>query len=352
MGNKTSKPFGYWSDRNHLQEEADKYTCKIDFLNGCASAYRAAQRQGILDEICKNYTKSDKLYSDLDSEIHCVYVYEISETHSFYVGRTIDLHKRDLSHRRGRKHSDGRVTYDGLYTHCKTNNIAIPRPKILEEKLNAKNSLIKEDYWVKKYIEDGWKTLNVAKTGESSGSLGSVKLWTYDACKEFCKKYEYKSDLRKDSYSCYFTCLKNGWFDEFGIKDKITCWDSKDKCLNAAKECKNKKEFARKYYGAYIKSIRKGWIGDIEKIFNINHEIEKKLCDDYKNRMKPRNKCTPMEKNCKDIKPKEGFHFVAIDKKANFKTLDYLNKGGILTTHIKKYYGVEIPSLHHRKNID
>ena len=49
--NNTSKPFGYWNDRNHLQEEADKYNCKIDFLKGCASAYRAAQRQGILDDI-------------------------------------------------------------------------------------------------------------------------------------------------------------------------------------------------------------------------------------------------------------------------------------------------------------
>lgn len=55
--NNTSKPFGYWNDKNHLQDEANKYNCKVDFLNGCASAYRAAQRQGILDDICKNYKK-------------------------------------------------------------------------------------------------------------------------------------------------------------------------------------------------------------------------------------------------------------------------------------------------------
>lgn len=372
--NNTSKPFGYWNDRNHLQEEADKYNCKIDFLKGCASAYRAAQRQGILDDICKNYKKSDKSYSDLTSKIHCVYVYEIIETHSFYVGRTINLHNRDLSHRRGRKHSDGRITYDGLYIHCETNNIDIPKPKILEENLDAKNSLIREDYWVNKYIEDGWNTLNIAKTGESSGSLGSVKLWTYDKCKEFCKNYEYKNDLKKANYSCYFTCLKNGWFDEFGINDKITYWNSKDKCVNAAKECKNKKEFARKYYGAYIKSLKEGWMEDIDKIFNVDYEFEKQLCDDYKNGctlldlkskyniglrkiikimskygMKPRNKGGFMEKKSNEINPREGFHFVAIDKKANFETLDYLNKGGNLTTHIKKYYGVDVPSLYYRK---
>ena len=244
----------------------------------------------------------------------------------------------------------------------------------MEEKLNAKDSLIREDYWVKKYIEDGWKTLNIAKTGESSGSLGSVKIWTYDKCKEFCENYEYKSDLKKANYTCYFTCLKNGWFDEFGIKDKITYWDCKDKCLNAAKECKNKKEFVRKYCGAYIKSVREGWIEDIDKIFNVDYEFEKQLCDDYKNGcilldlkskyniglrriikimskygMKPRNKGGFMGKKSNEIKPREGFHFVAIDKKANFETLDYLNKRGILTTHIRKYYGVDIPSLYYRK---
>ena len=56
-----------------------------------------------------------------------------------------------------------------------------------------------------------------------------------------------------------------------------------------------------------------------------------------------------MGKKHEDIKPREGFHFVAIDKKANFETLDYLNKRGILTTHIRKYYGVDVPSLYYRK---
>ena len=149
---------------------------------------------------------------------------------------------------------------------------------------------------------------------------------------------------------------------------------SKNKCLNTAKECKNKKEFARKYYGAYIKSLKEGWMEDIDKIFNVDYEFEKQLCDDYKNGctlldlkskyniglrritkimskygMKPRNKGGFMGNKHDDIKPKEGFHFVAIDKNANFETLDYLNKGGNLTTHIRNYYGVDVPSLYYRK---
>ncbi len=44
----------------------------------------------------------------------------------------------------------------------------------------------------------------------------------------------------------------------------------------------------------------------------------------------------------------EGYHYVAIDRRSGYKTRDYMNAGGFLTTHIEKEYGVEIPSLHHR----
>ena len=377
MDNKTSKPFGYWNDRNHLQEEADKYTCKVDFLNGCASAYRAAQRQGILDEICKNYTKNENVYMDLYKEIHSVYVYEVEKTHSCYVGRTINLQERDLSHRRGRKHSDGRITYDSLYIHCKDNGVNIPTPKVLEENLNAKDSLIKEDYWLKEYVNNGWSPINVAKTGETSGSLGAVKLWTYDACKEFCKNYSYKSEIKEANYTCYTTCLKNGWFDEFGIKEKYSSWESKDKCIEAAKSCQSKTEFIKKFYGAYMKVMKNGWIDDIDDIFEKDEsDTEKKLCDDYNSGMTlkevsdkynistyrivkimgkygimPRNKggLKISKKTKVELKANDGFHYVAIDRNTKFETRDYLNKAGVLTSYIRNQYHVDVPTIHFRK---
>lgn len=45
----------------------------------------------------------------------------------------------------------------------------------------------------------------------------------------------------------------------------------------------------------------------------------------------------------------EGFHYVAIDRNNGFKTNDFMNEGGILTSHIKKTYGVKIPSLYDRR---
>lgn len=46
---------------------------------------------------------------------------------------------------------------------------------------------------------------------------------------------------------------------------------------------------------------------------------------------------------------RNGYHYEAVDKVNGFKTKDYMNDAGVLTTHIKKEYGVEIPTLYDRR---
>lgn len=45
----------------------------------------------------------------------------------------------------------------------------------------------------------------------------------------------------------------------------------------------------------------------------------------------------------------EGYHYIAKDIKSDFTTNDYMNYGGVMTTHIKKVYGVETPTLYDRR---
>lgn len=47
--------------------------------------------------------------------------------------------------------------------------------------------------------------------------------------------------------------------------------------------------------------------------------------------------------------PREGYHFEAVDEHDGFRTLDYMNRGGNLTTHIEKVYGVQTPTLYFRR---
>lgn len=51
----------------------------------------------------------------------------------------------------------------------------------------------------------------------------------------------------------------------------------------------------------------------------------------------------------KKYPPIEGKHYIAVDRKNGYKTNDYENNGGFLTTHIRETYDVKIPSLYDRR---
>ena len=205
-------------------------------------------------------------YRKFDEPVHIVYGYFIDDLKSCYIGRTKSLRDRDLSHRRGRKHSDGSMTYDSIYTFCCNNSVSIPQPKILSETLTGIKSLEIEDYWVKYYRQNGWNVLNKAKTGLKSGSLGHIKIWDYETCKEECKKYKTRSELKENSFGCYEVCLNMGWIDEFMTvfgKHPNGFWKVKEDVIAEAKKYKNISDFAHKSNGAYISAKRNGWLGDL-----------------------------------------------------------------------------------------
>ena len=261
------KPMNYWNDKERVLEAAKQCQTKMEFKKRFGGAFNAAFRYGWDNEVFSGFTKTIK-YADLSKKIHCVYAYEIEELKTCYVGRTSNLHNRDLCHRRGRKHHDGSVTYDVLYVFCKDKGIEIPTPIIREEKLNGEESLIREDYWVNWYKNNGWNVLNKAKTGRLSGSLGAIKKWDYESCKEFCKDYIYKTELKKANYMCYATCLKNGWFEEFEIYDKNkipkSFWDIEEHCLKESKKYPSEIRFRMHAYDAYESARKHGWLDKLE----------------------------------------------------------------------------------------
>lgn len=258
----------YWNNKENVLNEAKKYKTKVEFKNNCKSGYNAMYRLGIASE-CNKFFIKKKLYNNMDDKIHCVYVYEIPQFKTCYVGRTVNLHNRNLSHRRMVKHKDGRIMSDTLYIFCKDNNINIPNPIVKEKCLNAEESLIQEDIWLQKYISDGWKVLNKAKTGLNSGSLGGVLIWAKDKCKEVCKRFKYKTDIKKFNYQCYAECLKHNWFEEFGIqKDKRHSrfyWKNKDNCFNEMKNYFSKEDFIIYSQTAYNSILENGWKNEFEE---------------------------------------------------------------------------------------
>lgn len=262
-----SKPYGYWNIKENCFEEAKKYKNKFELDRKSSGCYQGAVRNGWLDEIANLYFDDSVHYMGYNEPINCVYIYEYKDLNSFYVGRTNNIKRRNKQHCNGYLHRDGSRTYDIVYKFAKNNNINIPKPIILEDKLTAEQSQDREDYWKKFYIEKGMKCLNKGATGIGKGSLGATFKWDYESCKKETAKYSSRQELRKYNQSVYNSCLKNGWLEDFfddWAKRKDKYWDGIDNVLNAAKECTGAKDMVRKYGGAYNSARKHGWLNLLE----------------------------------------------------------------------------------------
>lgn len=129
---------------------------------------------------------------------------------------TNDIKRRHREHSRPHKHGRNSKVYEYFASH----QMGIPQPKILLFGLTPAESREKEDEWLQKYKNEGWKIINTAKTGKSSGSLGSyVRKWTIEALKKEASKYKTKAEFEKYSSAAYTTALNKGIINQLGLVD-------------------------------------------------------------------------------------------------------------------------------------
>ena len=138
-------------------------------------------------------------------------------------------------------------------------------PKILYEKLNAKESQEKEAEQIEEYKKNGWIVLNTAK----AGSLGTIShKYTRKVCYELAKQFKTKKEFREAYRNVYFKCLEKGWLKDYNWlertfrKKKIFTYEE---CKNAANKCKSRTEFREKYRQMYLQSHKNGWIDEFIK---------------------------------------------------------------------------------------
>ena len=256
------KSFGYWNKKENCIEEAKKYRNKWELQQKCVGCYNGLRRNGWLDEVAAMFFDDSIHYMQYNEKINVVYVYEFKNYNTCYIGRSNNIKRRDRQHRKGYGHKDGSRTFDSVYQFAKKESIEIPKPKILEEKLTARESQESEDKWKNHYVKDGWFVLNKAATGIGKGSLGASLKWTYEACFEESKKYSSKNEMKIKNQSAYNSANKNGWINDFFQNKKKTdkYWDNVDNVLNAAKECVGARDMIKKFGGAYNSAKKHDWI--------------------------------------------------------------------------------------------
>jgi uncharacterized CHY-type Zn-finger protein len=287
----------FWNKEN-CHKAALKYLTRSEFKLNYPSAYHSARKNKFLNEICSHMIKLGNIKK------RCIYSFEFSDNH-VYVGLTGNPKKRMMWRKNNKKDS---VTKHILKTGLE------PNYKQLTDFIDINEASKMEGILLNKYINDGWKTLNISKTGGigsdnffwnkenchkealkyqsrndfriNSGSAYNssrrngwlneicehmekpkrVIFWTFDVCKKEALKYQTKKEFSEKSSSAYSTSVQNKWIDGIcGHMHKLpynTIYWTKENCESAASKCKTKTEFAKKYGGAYYRSRKNNWLNE------------------------------------------------------------------------------------------
>lgn len=294
------KPNGYWT-YERCKEEALKYTSKSEFNKGSKSAYSVAWENGWLDdytwfkrpeaynkkwtyeacyeEALKYTSKSEFKYGNgsayaaarknkwindypwlkrqrHDGYDYWIYVYEDAENKVVYVG---------LTYRKARHREHMRDKTDTARLYFESIGKPFPKQIVKMTDLSPDDAQYYENWYKLAYSADGWRVLNIGKTGVGTGSLGSRFIkWTYEACYQEALKYESSGDFAKGNGSAYDTARKQGWLKDYAWfveKCKRDYWN-KETCLEAAKDCSTMMQFITEYGRAYQMAKKEGWIKD------------------------------------------------------------------------------------------
>lgn len=241
-------------------ERTKKYCCRSELCKDNYRLFYFLQKSGWLDKI-----DNLKVITE-ESKIHYVYAYEFTQYNTAYIGRTINIKKRHLQHLKTESCSLGKF--------IKINGIKkLDKPKIIYEKLNAKESQEKEAEQIEEYKKNGWIVLNTAK----AGSLGAVyHRYTRKACYELAKQFKTKKEFREKYRNVYFKCLEKGWLKDYiwlittHRQKKVFTYEE---CKNAAFKCSSRTEFRDNYGMMYLQSVENGWINDFIKSKIIHNVI-------------------------------------------------------------------------------
>ena len=241
-------PRNYWT-KERVQKEANKYTSRTKFLNAAKSAYGAAQSNGWLDEVCQHMTVVDHGW------LHCLYVIYNKRINKAYVGQT-----RQAFDIRMEQHQDQsrNTTF--------SRHIAFESDTVFEQltgyEFSVNEVIEKETEFYQIYKDLGYELLNDAIR---LGYVGSSNRWTKERCVAEAAKYKTNTEFRTQSPSAYRSAKRNGWLETIQkslvITRKPNGYWSKDRCAQEALQYHARTDFLKSQAGQAAKT--RGWVDDV-----------------------------------------------------------------------------------------
>ncbi len=199
------KPIGHWTFEN-VNHEANKYRTRTEFARGTSGAYSAAQNHGWLDLVCGHMERAQMPFKKLDK------------------GRVLDAAKNYFTRSAFKKGTP--LAY-----------AAAQKDKVLDE-VCAHMTRIKQ--------KNGY--------------------WDRDNCAKEAQKYKTKSEFNTYSNGAYEAVRKKSFLESICahmITPSRTRKWTKENCHKAALGFGSKMEFKKGASGAYSAATQNKWISDI-----------------------------------------------------------------------------------------
>mgnify|MGYP003602204033 CR=1 FL=1 len=251
------KPNGYWSFER-CKDEALIYNNTTDFINGSVSAYNSCRKNKWLKELTTHF----KIKGTLKKRF--IYAYEFEDNH-VYVGLTYNVVKRQVGH----------SISGSVFKHIENTKSKFNFIQITESPVDIEKAKELEDYYLNKYIKEGWIPLNKIKTG---GVGGNIHKWTYDNVKNEALKYKNRGEFSRNSASSYIAALKNKWLEDvcshMESKKRCNYWTI-DRCIELSVGCSTISEYRNKSESAYMVVLKNKWKSLVFKNFEVLRLSEK-----------------------------------------------------------------------------
>jgi len=240
------KPHNYWTKERCILD-AKKYKTKTDWAKNSISGYGKAQRNNWLSVCCEHMEIIGNKYNRM------IYSYEFPNKY-VYIGLTGNPIRRKNYHLNNNN--------SPVKKHINKYK-EMPKYKELTNYLDKDIASCEEKNHIKQYKIDNWKILNIKRGG---GLGGITRKWTYEKCRLESLKHETKKAWRLSSPSSYNTSIKNNWINEFSLHlielRKPNHYWTYENCLIDSKKYNTKSEWKKNSYG-YVVALKNKWIPSI-----------------------------------------------------------------------------------------
>lgn len=223
-------------------KDAKKYQYKSDWYRNSNSAYNASKARRCFKEAIKHMTPLGNIMK------RCVYSIKIKGKKIIYIGLTYNYKKRISSHLRTKRFKFFINKY-GIQS-------IIPKKITGYESLGE--AIYNEKKFENKYKKEGYKILNIAKTGGIGGGL--VK-WNKEAVIISAKKFKSISEWSREFRSAVNAAYDKKWMEEATSHMARPVWMglriwTREKIIEDAKKYKHRVRWQEKNGGAYAAAQR------------------------------------------------------------------------------------------------